>query len=866
MLKWIKIIFGLLVLVVVAVVIFISTVDANRYKSTITNAIEEGTGRQLQINGNLQFAASLIPTIIVEDAKLSNASWGSKPEMISLDKFEVQVSLIPLFHKELQINRFILLKPTILLETNKEGLGNWVIESKNEVEETTESNFVFPAIVFNKIEIRDADLIYKDGITGQETNISVEEFSSLSADTNDAISFLLKMAYNTTPIEIEGSLGSINQLLANTSFPVDLAINANSTTAKIKGSISQPLDGKGLDLAFNFDTPALSQLAAFSPKELPEVSAISLNGTVSNVVTVALKAIYKETPIELNGTFGSLDQLMENELFPVDLAINANKAIANIKGSIANPLDAKGLDVVVNFDADSLSQLAAFSPNKLPDVSAISLSTTINDSFSIMLKAVYNETPLELKGTLGSIDQLMANENYPVDVVIIANETKAALKGMIAKPMDAKGLDLAINFNAKSLSQLSKLAQTKLPELGPVDLSAKVTEENKVYSLAGMTLALGKTDLAGSLSANLAGEIPDIKAKLTSNLIDIAELTGDGQETEKPKKTDSKARLFSSDPLPLESLKSVNANVTIDAKKIITSSMTFEKTQLVLDLQDGNLAIKPLDTHVAGGNINATLHLKNSGKTANLTAEINAKGIEPSQIGDLKEQLSGAKTDATINVKGSGISISEIMAGLNGQIIVKSDEGSIKSSAGNTLGNDIFSSLNPFSKSSDETKLQCAAVKFDIKDGLAKSSNGIAISMEKMNIIGSGTIDLKTEKLNITIDPQSREGVGLNAGKLASVVKLGGTLANPKPIADAAGTLTTGLSVGTAVATGGVSLLVEGLFDRVTADADPCAVALGIKPKPSAKKQATPAEAVKDTSNVKSAPTKTNVKQETLPQ
>lgn len=43
--------------------------------------------------------------------------------------------------------------------------------------------------------------------------------------------------------------------------------------------------------------------------------------------------------------------------------------------------------------------------------------------------------------------------------------------------------------------------------------------------------------------------------------------------------------------------------------------------------------------------------------------------------------------------------------------------------------------------------------------------------------------------------------------------------------------LKTAASVGTAVATDGLSILAQGLFDRATADDDPCATALGIKLK-----------------------------------
>ena len=193
------------------------------------------------------------------------------------------------------------------------------------------------------------------------------------------------------------------------------------------------------------------------------------------------------------------------------------------------------------------------------------------------------------------------------------------------------------------------------------------------------------------------------------------------------------------------------------------------------------------------------------------------------------------------------------MAGLNGKILLQSAKGELKGSAMSTAGTDLLTMLNPTTTDSDKTQLDCAVINFNIKEGIASTDKGIALVTKQMNIIGSGTVDLKTEKLDIGINPQAREGVGISAGQLAGLVRLGGTLANPEPITDVKVALSTGLSVGTAVATGGLSILVQGLFDRITADEDPCASALGVKSTAvAAKKEAEPSssnqtfDAIKD--------------------
>jgi hypothetical protein len=145
------------------------------------------------------------------------------------------------------------------------------------------------------------------------------------------------------------------------------------------------------------------------------------------------------------------------------------------------------------------------------------------------------------------------------------------------------------------------------------------------------------------------------------------------------------------------------------------------------------------------------------------------------------------------------------------------------------VGTDLFSLLNPTASTREGTLIECGVINFKIKDGIATADKGIAFAANTMNVIGSGTIDLKTEKLDIGITPQAREGVGISVGQLAELVRVKGTLANPKPGVDTMAALKAGAGAAAAIATGGLSILAQGLYDRSTADDDPCATALGQK-------------------------------------
>ena len=146
-----------------------------------------------------------------------------------------------------------------------------------------------------------------------------------------------------------------------------------------------------------------------------------------------------------------------------------------------------------------------------------------------------------------------------------------------------------------------------------------------------------------------------------------------------------------------------------------------------------------------------------------------------------------------------------------------------------------FDILNPLSKSDGRTVIECAVVNFPVKGGIMSSKTGIGVSTHKLNILGGGTVDFKTEKIDIGVNPKPRECIGLSLSSLSEFVRLSGTLANPSPTTDAKGAAAVGLKVGAAFATGGLSLLAEGVFDRVGADTDVCAIARGDASEPPSK-------------------------------
>ena len=127
--KLIKWVIGLLVAGVVllgtAAVVLLWVVDPNEYKPWIERAVEEATGRRLQIEGDL--ALTVFPWLGVQVAgvSLANAPGFGPAPMVEVGTAKVRVALVPLFKGELRADELLLEGARIHLARDAQGHTNW---------------------------------------------------------------------------------------------------------------------------------------------------------------------------------------------------------------------------------------------------------------------------------------------------------------------------------------------------------------------------------------------------------------------------------------------------------------------------------------------------------------------------------------------------------------------------------------------------------------------------------------------------------------------------------------------------------------------------------------------------------------------
>ncbi len=455
-----------------------------------------------------------------------------------------------------------------------------------------------------------------------------------------------------------------------------------------------------------------------------------------------------------------------------------------------------------------------------------SAPTKINGQLS------YNNVPVDVSGKLGSFSALTADQPWPVGLKVAMGDVKLDLSGQVEHPASGKGVTMKVSLSAPSLASFKVLTGGELPSVGPLSISAALKAPDPGHAQVNdLNIKLADSDISGTATYEKPGAIPKLSARLNSRLLDVTPFMGKSKKPEK--KSD---RIFSKAPLPLKPLRSLDADLRLDANRLKDGDMELTRVHVALKLQNGRLDIAPAGAALAGGTLDLKASLDAARREPVLDMELVGKHIVLGQLPQLKKdsRLEGGSTDIRIVGRGTGTSMAAIMGSLNGSFLVQVGPGKIPNKGINLAGADLlletFGKLNPLSSKEPTSALDCAVVNFKIKDGLAKTDKGIAIETSKVNLVGSGGINLKTEALDLGIRPYARKGVGLNLGSIAGAARIGGTLAHPHPVIDAANALKAGVSAGAAVATFGLSALAQGMFDKTAEDPHPCDTALGKAP------------------------------------
>jgi uncharacterized protein involved in outer membrane biogenesis len=296
---------GVLVTILVAGAGYLSTlISPAKLTQILIQEVRETTGRELTIAGPVRLGFFPKIAVSAEQVSLSNAAWAKSPQMASLEKVALEISLLPLLSRRIEISSIQLAGLTLNLETNTKGEGNWLMgdaapsgatassssgvaqaDAKKSASDTdaTDLNLV----LIENLNLINSQINYRpSGAAVSSYGISRLSMQKNGAET--AISADLKQ--NAFTLALKGKMTSIREVLRSigteaidVNFDFEVTLGGKASQLKGKAALN-PAKPTQFDVSFKADELDLSAIPAFSPPASPTTSVASNANTTATKV------------------------------------------------------------------------------------------------------------------------------------------------------------------------------------------------------------------------------------------------------------------------------------------------------------------------------------------------------------------------------------------------------------------------------------------------------------------------------------------------------------------------------------------------------------------------------------------------------
>ena len=330
-----KLLLGLLlfvaVVVVAAVIILPRVIDPNDYRPQIAKAVEDATGRQLAIPGQIELSVFPWLGLRLGHLELSNApGFGDEP-FAAIDGASIRVKVLPLLSRRLEVDKILLDGLRANLAVRADGKTNWddlAGDTPAQQEPASQGGQIALAgIALGGIEVSNASIHYQDAASKLDLNLSPLSITAGTLFDGTATPIELTTQFTSTEPAVKGSLTFSGKLTADTDAQqyalrdLSITLNANGTTLP-GGKVALAVDGDLLaDL--KADQLTLSKLA---------VRAMDVKLKGNGTVTQLTKDPQVQAKLQIE-TFNPRQLLAK---LAVDLAPPADdKALTEFGGSLA---------------------------------------------------------------------------------------------------------------------------------------------------------------------------------------------------------------------------------------------------------------------------------------------------------------------------------------------------------------------------------------------------------------------------------------------------------------------------------------------------------------------------------------------------
>lgn len=349
---------GFVALVLIAAVTLVLVFDQNDFRENISIAVQENTGRELIIDGDLDL--SLFPWLAIEvgATRLGNAAGFGDEPFASFERARLSVRVLPLLlRREVAIGTAAIDSLQLNLEVRRDGRSNWqdFLELSDAAASAPETSSGEPArLDIASIDIQNASVSYSDEQSGDRYALTDFNLTSGAVTNGEPVQLQGDFGFDLQPAGITGTIEMETMLAFDVQAgiinlddlviggliegvaerPTTLRLEIPTLEANTVDEVLTPGDMElsiaGIDLAASVEPfsyagdprpVAMIQVDSFSPRSLMQRLGIEPPATadpnVLGKVSIEAKASVSENAVGLT----SLKLVLDDTTFTGELSV-----------------------------------------------------------------------------------------------------------------------------------------------------------------------------------------------------------------------------------------------------------------------------------------------------------------------------------------------------------------------------------------------------------------------------------------------------------------------------------------------------------------------------------------------------------------
>ncbi len=510
---------GLVLIVTGGGLIATQFIDQDYYKSLIISQVQEKTGYTVDWSGNISLGLFPLPQATVNQLTVK----AGDVSVLAVDKLSVQVALMPLLSKKVDIQSISIDKPVINLITEKNGRQTWMAKptqtdtSNQEAASAESSSSDSMSINVQKVTISDGRLIIDNQQKGSRQTLESIDSTVRAETLKGPFDIELLAMWSGQKITLEATTSELD--VSQGLYPVRIQLGLPDANSQVSFSGSINPNQKSATGDINVESANLADVISLMQTEKSAPSDV-----LNNKFLLAGKVNSAATSISLDDMALSLGKLAYTG------TIDAKGLGEGQKPDISFDIHAKeGIDKSGNTMMRVLSDLSANGQVKV-DGDSIEMNKlsvkTLGNNVSVTGKVNTGVAPtvdLTVQAQTIDLDKLSSAEGS-VDNVAIANASASE------KVANKKDFGFTLPFSGRIKADVESL---KTGGKTYQSIKADIVSHGKGLTIDGLSLNLPQNIASVSVNGKIGNtqDLSGLSLKATIKTDDVEKLASTYQVT-----------------------------------------------------------------------------------------------------------------------------------------------------------------------------------------------------------------------------------------------------------------------------------------------------------------------------------------------